>query len=190
MEQNDQRAALGPIAITGATGGVGSIAIDIFSRRGYSVTALTHKENAADYLRALGAAEVRLLTGMDLGKRPLEKALWGGAVDNLGGEVLAWLTRTTVSFGNIACIGLAAGPELVTTVMPFILRGVSLLGINSVETPRELRLAVWQRLGADLKPAQLARIAGREVTLDELPDCFEAYVAGRMTGRTVVRLDA
>jgi NADPH2:quinone reductase len=189
MELNGQRPELGPIAVTGATGGVGSIAIDIFSSRGYAVTALTHKPGAQEYLRSLGAREVQTLDGLKLGTRPLEKAIWGGAVDNLGGDVLAWLTRTTVPLGNIASIGLAAAPELVTTVMPFILRGVSLLGINSVEIPRELRLAIWQRLGADLKPARLDRITGREVTLDELPACFDAYMAGKVTGRTLVRLD-
>ncbi len=189
MEQNDQRPALGPIAVTGATGGVGSVAIDIFSHRGYSVTALTHKADAAGYLRSLGASDVQVLTGKPLGTRPLEKAIWGGAVDSLGGEILGWLTRTTVPFGTIASVGLAAGADLATTVMPFILRGVSLLGINSVETPRELRLAVWRRLGTDLKPVHLASIARREVTLDELSGCFEDYVAGRITGRTLVRLD-
>jgi NADPH2:quinone reductase len=126
---------------------------------------------------------------MSLGTKPLEKATWGGAVDNLGGDVLAWLTRTTMPYGNIASVGLAAGVELNTTVMPFILRGVSLLGINSVEVPRDLRTIVWQRLGADLRPAHLDRIVSREVSLDELPACFEAYVAGKVTGRTVVRLN-
>jgi NADPH2:quinone reductase len=188
MEQMDQHPALGPIAVTGATGGVGSVAIDIFARRGYSVTALTHKSGAEAYLRELGAAEVRQLGEIELGTRPLEKAIWGGAVDNLGGAVLAWLTRTTVPLGNIASIGLAAAADLHTTVMPFILRGVNLLGINSVEAPRELRLAVWQRLGTDLRPAHLARIASREVTLDELPASFDDYIAGRVTGRTLVRL--
>jgi NADPH2:quinone reductase len=188
MEQNDQRPELGPIAVTGATGGVGSVAIDIFSRHGYAVTALTHKDGAAAYLQSLGAREVQLISTLQLGARPLEKAIWGGAVDNLGGSVLGWLTRTTVPFGNIASIGLAAATELHTTVLPFILRGVSLLGINSVEVPRALRLLVWQRLGTDLKPAHLDRIVSREVTLDDLPACFDAYIAGRITGRTIVRL--
>lgn len=189
MEQNDQRPELGPIAVTGATGGVGSYAIDIFSKRGYAVTALTHKSGAQEYLRGLGARDVQVLSTMNLGTRPLEKAIWGGAVDNLGGEVLAWLTRTTMPLGNIASIGLAAGVDLSMTVMPFILRGVCLLGINSVEAPRELRIAVWQRVGADLKPAHIDRIAAREVTLDELPACFDAYIAGAVTGRTIVRLN-
>lgn len=189
MEQLDQRPALGPIAVTGATGGVGSVAIDIFSGRGYDVTALTHKAEATDYLRSLGAADVQVLSGMSLGNRPLEKALWGGAVDSLGGDVLAWLTRTTVPFGTIASIGLAAGAQLATTVMPFILRGVSLLGINSNEIPHDLRLAIWRRLGTDLRPSRLDRIVRCEVALDDLPGCFEEYIAGRITGRTLVRLD-
>lgn len=188
MEQNDQRPDLGPIAITGASGGVGSVAIDIFSRRGYTVTALTHKPQAADYLHSLGASEVQLLGELKLGARPLEKAIWGGAVDNLGGEVLGWLTRSTRPYGNVASIGLAAAAEFPATVMPFILRGVSLLGINSVETPRELRLALWRRLGTDLKPAHLDRLVSREVTLDDLPACFDAYIDGRITGRTLIRL--
>ncbi|CAG0943529.1 acrylyl-CoA reductase (NADPH) [Gammaproteobacteria bacterium] len=188
MEQNGQHPGLGPLAVTGATGGVGSVAIDIFSRRGYRVTALTHKPGAEDYLRSLGASDVQALEGKVLGTRPLEKAVWGGAVDNLGGSVLAWLTRSVVPLGNIASIGLAAGPELQTTVMPFILRGVSLLGISSADAPRELRSVVWQRLGADLKPAQLGRIASREVGIEELPACFDAYIEGRITGRTLVRL--
>jgi NADPH2:quinone reductase len=188
MEQMDQRPDLGPVAVTGATGGVGSIAIDIFSRRGYEVTALTHKEDAEAYLRALGARGVQVLSRLTLGTRPLEKVLWGGAVDSLGGDVLAWLTRTTVPFGNVASIGLAASAELHTTVLPFILRGVSLLGINSVETPQALRETVWQRLGGDLRPAHLAAIVTREVTLAELPGCFADYIDGRITGRTLVRL--
>jgi NADPH2:quinone reductase len=188
MEQNGQRPEQGPVAVTGATGGVGSCAIDLLSQRGYAVAALTGKATAAEYLRAIGAAEVQLLADLKLGTRPLEKAIWGGAVDSLGGDVLAWLTRTTLPFGNIACIGLAAGAELHTTVMPFILRGVSLLGINSVDAPRELRVRVWARLGSDLRPAHLDRIVSREVALDELPDCFEDYIAGRITGRTIVRL--
>ncbi len=109
-------------------------------------------------------------------------------MDSVGGELLAWLTRTVVPLGNIASVGLVGGVELKTTVMPFILRGVSLLGINSVEAPREQRLAVWKRLGGDLRPAHLERIVSREVSLDELPACFEAYIAGQITGRTVVRL--
>jgi len=188
MEQNDQVPDQGPIAVSGATGGVGSVAIDMLSRRGYSVTALTSKTTANEYLEALGATEILNLKDLELGQRPLEKAVWGGAIDNLGGDVLAWLTRTTKSYGNIASIGLVTGIKLSTTVMPFILRGVSLLGINSVEVPRDLRIAVWNRIADDLAPAHLDRIVNREIALTELPDCLPDYIDGSVTGRTIVRL--
>ena len=125
---------------------------------------------------------------LDLGSKPMEAALWAGAVDNVGGEVLTWLTRTVGYGGNIASVGLAASHELRTTVMPFILRGVSLLGINSVATPRELRLAVWHRLATDLRPRLLDRIAGKTVSFRELPTQFDDYVKGRVTGRRLVRI--
>jgi acrylyl-CoA reductase (NADPH) len=188
MEQNGQTPDQGPIAVNGATGGVGSVAIDMLSRRGYSVTALTSKTTANEYLEALGATEILNLKDLELGGRPLEKAIWGGAIDSLGGDVLAWLTRTTKPYGNIASIGLVAGIELSTTVMPFILRGVSLLGINSVEVPRDLRIAVWNRIADDLAPAHLDRIVNREITLTELPDYLPGYIDGTVTGRTIVRL--
>ena len=188
LEQNGQTPAQGPILVSGASGGVGSIAIDMLSASGYDVTAMTSKDTADDYLRSLGASDILNLTGMELSKRPLDKALWAGAIDNLGGEVLGWLTRTTRPYGNIASIGLVAGIELSTTVMPFILRGISLLGINSVDVPRDLRIAVWNRIAADLRPQHIDRIANREVSLDELPGVFPAYIDGQVTGRTIVRL--
>ena len=125
---------------------------------------------------------------IEFSQRPLDKAIWGGAVDNLGGDVLGWLTRTTRGGGNIASVGLAAGIKLETTVMPFILRGVSLLGINSTEMSRELKLEIWRRIATDLKPRHLDQIATREVSLEQLPECFPAYIDGRVTGRTLVRL--
>jgi len=176
------------IAVNGATGGVGSMAIDMLSRRGYSVSALTRKTTASKYLKGLGATEVLDATALELGDRPLEKAIWGGAIDNLGGAVLAWLTRTMKSYGNIASIGLVAGIELSTTVMPFILRGISLLGINSVEAPRDLRIAVWSRIAGDLAPAHLDQIVNREIALTDLPDVFPDYIDGNVTGRTIVKL--
>lgn len=188
MELNGQAPALGPVAVTGATGGVGSLAIDMLGGLGYSVTAITSKADAADYLQTLGAHEVLNLKTAELGNKPLENAVWGGAVDNLGGDVLGWLTRTVRSDGNIASIGLAAGIALNTTVMPFILRGVNLLGINSVNVPRDLRIAVWQRIATDLRPRHLDQIATREVSLEELPAQLPAYIAGTVTGRTIVRL--
>ena len=189
MEHNGQQPAQGPIAVNGATGGVGSMAVDMLSGRGYEVTALTSKTTADEYLHRLGATEILNFKKLELGSRPLEKAIWAGAIDNLGGEVLGWFTRTTKPGGNIASIGLAAGVELSTTVMPFILRGVNLLGINSVEISRSERLAVWERIATDLKPAHLSQIANREVSLDELPDLFDEYIAGEVIGRTIVCLD-
>jgi NADPH2:quinone reductase len=188
MEQNGQQPAGGPVVVTGATGGVGSIAIDMLGARGYRVVAVSGKAEAAPYLRELGASEVLLRQDIDLGSRPLENARFAGAIDNLGGETLAWLTRTVDFWGNIASIGLASGAELKTTVMPFILRGVALLGINSSATRREWRLAVWQRIATDLAPRHLARIVTRTIDFDELPAAFPAYLEGRVTGRTVVRI--
>ena len=164
------------------------MAIDMLSRRGYSVTALTSKTTAAGYLKGLGATEVCNVKELELGTRPLEKAIWAGAIDNLGSDVLAWLTRTTKPFGNIASIGLVAGIELSTTVMPFILRGISLLGINSTEVPRDLRIAVWNRIADDLAPVHLDQIVRREITLADLPDYFPEYIDGNVIGRTIVRL--
>ncbi|CAN5283457.1 MDR family oxidoreductase [soil metagenome] len=188
MERNGQRPDQGPIVVTGATGGVGSFAIDMLAGRGYEVVAVTGKSGQADYLEKLGAREVLLRSDIDYGSRPLEKVRWAGAVDQVGGDMLAWLTRTTGWWGNIASIGLAGGHELHTTVMPFILRGVSLLGINSMATPRQQRVAVWQRLAGDLKPTHLSAIATRNIEFDELPRVFDDYLRGTVTGRTVVRI--
>lgn len=187
LEQNGQRPEAGPMLVTGATGGVGSIAIDILSARGYEVTALTGKLDQTAFLEALGATEVLDRNELKIGTRPLESASWAGAVDNLGGDILAWLTRTTKPWGNIASVGLAASAELHTTVMPFILRAVSLIGVN-MEVPPELRESIWERLTTDLRPRHLDVIANNEVTLTELPDCFEAYIGARAVGRTIVKI--
>ncbi len=188
MEQNGQSPEKGPIVVTGATGGVGSVAIDMLNARGYKVVALTGKSDEEDYLRQIGASQILLRDQLDLGKRPMEKALWAGAIDNLGGDYLTWLTRTVDYGGNIASIGLAASISLQTTVLPFILRAVCLLGINSVDTPRELRQAVWARIGGDLKPQHLDIIGHRTISFDELPDAFQAYIDGTIKGRTVVEI--
>jgi len=188
MEQNGQTPTGGPIVVTGATGGVGSVAVDMLATRGYKVIALSGKAEATEYLKAIGASEVLDRKSLDLGSRPLEAARFAGAIDNLGGEVLTWLTRTVDFWGNIASIGLASSPELKTTVMPFILRGIALLGINSSATRREWRLAVWQRIATDLRPRQLARIVTRTIDFEELPQAFPDYLAGRVTGRTLVRI--
>ncbi|GFE89668.1 oxidoreductase [Steroidobacter agaridevorans] len=188
MEQNGQQPDGGEIVVTGATGGVGSIAVDMLAARGYSVVAVTGKQSSVDYLQRLGAARVLLRDRINTGSRPLEEAQFAGAIDNVGGELLTWLTRTVKFWGNIASIGLAASPELKTTVMPFILRGVSLLGINSVYTPRPLRLQVWQRLATDLKPRHLDSIVTRTIAFEQLPGAFDGYLQAGVTGRTVVRI--
>jgi len=188
MEQNGQLPENGPILVTGATGGVGSIAIDMLNGRGYEVAALTGKASEEEYLKSIGASRVLLRDELDFGKRPMEKALWAGAIDNLGGDYLTWLTRTVDYGGNIASVGLASGIELNTTVLPFILRAVCLLGINSGDTPRALRLAVWSRIGGDLRPCHLDTIGHRSISFDELPAAFQAYLDGTVTGRIVVEI--
>lgn len=188
MLENRQAPELGPIAVTGPTGGVGSIAIDLFKQHGFAVAAITGKQSAADYLRAIGADEVIDRASLDYGAKPLEAARWGGAVDNLGGDTLTYLTRTVRPWGSIASIGLAQSPQLATTVIPFILRGVSLLGIYSVEMPRQWRLDLWEKLAGPWKPRALAAIAPREVALEGVPAICAEMIDGRAHGRTLVRI--
>jgi acrylyl-CoA reductase (NADPH) len=188
MEQNGQSPENGPVVVTGATGGVGSIAVDMLDGRGYEVVAVTGKADKSDYLKSIGARSVLLRDDIDFGKRPMEKAQWAGAIDNLGGDYLAWLLRTAMYGANVASIGLAASYELHTTVMPFILRGVCLLGINSVDTPRMLREQVWARIGADLAPRHLDKIAATSIDFNDLPAAFQDFVDGKVTGRTVVNI--
>jgi NADPH2:quinone reductase len=188
MEQNEQRPANGEVLVTGATGGVGSLAIDMLAARGYDVVALTGKKESASYLEQLGARRVLPRDEVQFGSKPLEASVWAGAIDNLGGDVLTWLTRTTHPWGNIASVGMAGSVDLKTTVLPFILRGVNLLGINSVVTPRDARLKVWERIASDLKPRHLDRIVTRTIGLEELPGAFDAYLKAAVTGRTVVKI--
>ncbi len=186
MEENGLAPANGKVIVSGATGGVGSIAIDILSRLGYEVVALTGKESQTEYLKGLGAKEVMLRSSLDLSKiKPLDRALWAGAVDNLGGEVLAWMASTMQQNGVIASIGLAASMSLNTTVAPFILRGASLLGIDSGYTAMPLRRKVWERLAGDMRPAHLSGMT-RTVKLDDLPPVFDAFIKGQAHGRVVV----
>jgi acrylyl-CoA reductase (NADPH) len=186
MEENGLRPEKGPVIVTGATGGVGSLAIDMLAKRGYHVVALTGKESEAEYLRSLGAAEVMLRQSLDLSKiRPLDRGRWAGAVDNLGGDILAWIASTMEQGGTIASIGLAASMSLNTTVAPFILRGVSLLGVDSGYIREPYRHAVWQRLASDLRPPHLAGMA-RRIAFDQLPETFAEYIAGQAKGRVVV----
>lgn len=188
MEQNGLKPGNGPVIVTGATGGVGSLAVDMLSGVGYQVTALTGKEREIEYLKGIGAAEVQLRQSLDLAKiRPLDRAIWAGAVDNLGGEVLAWIASTMQQNGTIASIGLAASHTLNTTVMPFILRGASLLGIDSGYCAMPLRREVWDRLATDLRPKHL-RALTRVIAFDELPGVFDAFIAGQAHGRVVVQV--
>ncbi len=191
MEHNGLHPAGGPVIVNGATGGVGSIAIAALAKLGYEVVALTGKAEQVDYLKALGAKEIKLRSELDLAKiRPLDKAIWQGAVDNLGGEVLAWMASTMKFNGVIASIGLAASHKLETTVMPFILRGAMLLGINSTDAPSpELERKVWERLGTDMKPAGLKQLA-RTLPFADLPRVFGDYIDAKVTGRIVVDLNA
>jgi len=188
MQRNEQAADSGPIVVTGATGGVGSIAVDMLAGAGYEVIAVSGKADAAPYLKALGATRVLAREEIQLGTKPLEAAQFGGAIDNVGGKMLAWLTRSVGYRGNIASIGMASGPELVTSVMPFILRGVNLLGINSSATPRPLRLAVWNRIATDLAPRHLGRIVTSTVAFADLPSAFAPLLEGRIFGRTLVTI--
>jgi acrylyl-CoA reductase (NADPH) len=189
MLENHQAPELGPIAVTGATGGVGGIALGLFKRAGFSTAAITGKPDSAPYLRELGADEVVARQSLTSAGKPLETAVWGGAVDNLGGDTLAYLTRTVRPWGNIACIGLAQSPTLNTTVMPLILRGVSLLGIHSVDVPRAWRLAVWEKLAGEWKPRDIERLIVRAIIgLEEVPRACEELIAGAARGRYVVRI--
>ncbi len=188
MEDNGLAPGNGPVIVTGATGGVGSLAIDMLAGLGYHVVALTGKASARDYLLDLGAAEVLPRAALDLAHlRPLDAARWAGAVDTLGGPVLAWLCSTMRQAGTIASVGLAASPALETTVMPFILRGVSLLGVDSGYIGQPVRGELWSRLGADLKPRHLDAVSQR-VGLDSLPGMFGAFLDARVRGRVVVAI--
>ena len=186
MELNGLAPHKGKVLVNGATGGVASVSIDLLAQRGYEVVAVTGKPQEAHYLRELGAGEVIASAQLTTGDKPLEPALWQGAVDSLGGAPLSALTRSMRKDGVIASIGNAAGLEFTTSVMPFILRGVRLLGINSDNEP-EQRERVWQRLASDLKPKHLAAIA-RVIPFDELPQGIDAVIDGRARGRTVVRI--
>jgi putative YhdH/YhfP family quinone oxidoreductase len=190
MRENRQAPALGPIAVTGATGGVGMLAVDIFSRAGFEVHAISGKPERADFLESLGARQVLDRHELALGDHALESARFGGAVDSAGGKWLAQLLASTAPYGNVASIGLAADSKLETTVMPFIIRGVSLLGIASAGTARDIRDAVWRHLATDWKPARLDAICTQEVGLDELPGVFDAMLAGHSFGRTLVKVSA
>jgi acrylyl-CoA reductase (NADPH) len=188
MEQNAQRPELGPIVVTGATGGVGMLAIDILTVAGYEAHAITGKVDRFDFLQEIGARQCVSRRDLYWGEKPLEATSWAGAIDNVGGDMLNGLTRVIKPYGNIASCGLAGGIGLQTTVMPFIIRGVSLLGIASAGTARDLRDEVWRRLSTSWKPAHLESILTRECGLDGLPAVFDNMLAGDSFGRTLVTI--
>jgi putative YhdH/YhfP family quinone oxidoreductase len=190
MQDNRQTPALGPIAVTGASGGVGMLAIDIFSRAGYAVHAISGKADHFDFLRDLGASECVDRRQLTFSGKPMDSTRFGGALDNVGGAMLAGLLPLIAPYGNVAICGNAGGFAFETTVMPFIIRGASLLGIASAGTARDIRDEVWRRLASDWKPQHLDRIVTREVTLAELPDVFVRMLAGDSFGRTIVRIDS
>ncbi|MHB8494083.1 MAG: YhdH/YhfP family quinone oxidoreductase [Casimicrobiaceae bacterium] len=188
MQHNGLEPANGPVAVTGATGGVGSVAIEVLAKQGYDVVAITGKGEEAGYLRGIGAREVMLRSALDLSKiRPLEKATWAGAVDNLGGDILAWLLASSKIGGTVAAVGLAADMKLSTTVAPFILRGVRLLGTDSANTAMALRQRLWNKLAVEWRPDRVHDQV-RTIDFDELPTHFDAYLKGMIRGRTVVRI--
>jgi len=188
LEQNELTPDKGKVMVTGATGGVGSLAIQMLAQLGYHVVALTGKEGEQDYLKALGAKEVLLRRSIDMkNARPLEKGLWAGALDAVGGDTLGWLTRTMQLEGAIASFGNAGGVELHTTVFPFILRGVKLLGVDSAATRMPLRKQLWGRLATDLRPQHLDLMT-RRIPLQQLPEACAALIAGKARGRTVVEI--
>jgi putative YhdH/YhfP family quinone oxidoreductase len=190
MQHNGLAPDNGPVAVTGATGGVGSVATEILAKLGYHVVAITGKARESEYLRHIGAKEVMLRSSLDFSKiRPLEKATWGGAIDNLGGDMLAWLLATSKIAGTVAAVGLAADMKLNTTVAPFILRGVHLLGTDSANTPMGLRQALWNKLAIDWRPDRVHDEV-RTIDFEELPTHFDAYLKGMARGRTVVRVGA
>jgi NADPH2:quinone reductase len=186
MEVNGQAPALGPIVVTGATGGVGSAAVSMLVHRGYRVTAVSGRPEHHAYLRELGAEVVVTPEGLELGSRPLEAARFGGAIDNVGGPLLAGLLRHVMLWGNVASVGNAAGPGFEATVFPFILRGVNLLGASSANCPMELRATIWRRLGADLKPPALDRIASRTIPLAEVIPACSTLMSRTSLGRVLV----
>ena len=188
MEKMGQTPDMGPIVVTGATGGVGSLAIDLFASKGFEVVAVTGKQDQHGYLKSLGASSFLDRKDTQPSKSPLATASWGGGVDNVGGETLTWLTQTTMPWGNIASIGLASSYKLNTTVMPFILRGVSLLGINSIEMSQAWRSQLWGRISDDLKFPNLDKIVQTTIDFDQLPQAFDAFIKSEIIGRTVVKV--
>jgi len=188
MEALGQTPEAGPIVITGASGGVGSFAIDILTGAGYEVHAITGKLDQFDYLEELGARQCISRHDLHWGQKPMESIRWAGCIDNVGGDTLAGISRVIDLWGNIAVCGMAGGVGLNATNLPLILRGVSLIGISSNNTPYELRTVLWNRLANEWRPRHIKSIITNEVSLDELGESFDTMIKGNSLGRTVVNL--
>lgn len=184
MELNGLNPQSGPILVTGATGGVATIAIDMLSQRGYQVTAMSGKPNVAEYLKNLGASEVIERISPESKFKPLEKPQWAGAIDSVGGSTLSWLTRAMQPGGVIAAFGNAGGAELETTVIPFILRGIRLIGVNS-NSPMELREKIWGKIVNEYRPIHLNKIASI-IGIEELAYHLDRTLAGESKGRVII----
>ena len=188
LQDNHQTPDHGPILVTGATGGVGSFAVQLLSQLGFEVIAMTRKQDQHEYLTSLGANEIIKPDEVKIDDASMHKGRWGGAIDNLGGDTLAWLIKSVKPWGNIVSIGMASGVEVNTSAMPFILRGVSLLGVTSAACPHVLRKQIWQKLGDELLPSELDQICTAEVGLEQLPDAFSRLLSGKAHGRQIVYL--
>jgi len=189
LEEQGLEPSAGPVLVTGATGGVGSSAVAILATRGYEVHASTGKDDAHDWLRKLGANELLSRTDVEQhAERPLSKQLWAATIDSVGGTTLAGALAATNYGGAVAASGLTGGVKLPTNVMPFILRGVSLLGIDSAMLPMDVRQAVWSRLGSDYRPADLELLVDEEIGLDGVPAGVKVLLEGGARGRKLVRL--
>lgn len=178
----------GPILVTGATGGVGSLAVAMLASLGYQVTALTGKSSSEPYLKQLGATEIiDRKTFVEQNSKPMSKPVWAGAIDTVGGDILTSALKSTGPLGVVTCCGMVGSADLNMTVFPFILRGVSLVGIDSQSCPMTLRNELWQKMASDWKPAQLAEIIDA-IDLEQLPEAIEQILAGTHQGRKLVRL--
>ena len=186
MLENHQTPALGPVLVTGSTGGVGSFAIQLLSQLGYEVVAMTRKTAQHDYLMSLGAQQIISPEEVNIDDASMHKGRWGGAIDNLGGDTLAWLTKSVRPWGNIVSIGMAGGVNVNTSTMPFILRGISLLGVSSASCPQDLRKQIWQKLGNEFLPKNLDHICTSEFNLETLTDAFDNLLQGNVCGRQIV----
>lgn len=188
LQQNNQPIEDGPIVVTGASGGVGSFAIDLLHKLGYETIAVTGSKDAHDYLYALGASKVVAREKIQIGDGVLEKTRWAGAIDNVGGNTLSALVRACMPWGNVVSVGIAGGVKFELSAMPFIIRGVNLLGVSSSNCPQALRKEIWKRLGDDLHPEHIAKIKTQTAGLEKLPEIFEKLLNNEIRGRVLVEI--